>query len=485
MRVVVFSHSLVSDWNHGNAHFLRGVATRARRRGHDVERLRAAPTAGAANLVCRARRGAARRVPPAFPASRAAATHLAALDLDGALDGADLVLVHEWNRSRAGARASARVARAERRLSAAVPRHPPPLGHGPEDMAALRLCADYDGVLAFGAVLRDLYLERGWADRAWTWHEAADMRVFRPRPDEPRDGDLVWIGNWGDGERTRELREFLLEPVAALGLRARVLRRALSGSGRVDAAGRGGHPLRRLAAELRGAGGLRRIPRDGARAAPALRGGAAGHPHDPAVRGAGLRHSAGLRALGATRGPVHAGRATTSSRATGPQMQRHLRDVSHDRGARRAAGAAAAGAPSSRATPAPIASTSCLRRSTPEPRRRRRRRDRSHESRPATSRSSARASSRRTGTARRPTIAASSAPCTRAATRHVLRARRLRPPAAPRHGRSRLGAGGRLPRRRRRARARHGRARRADRTWWSRRAASAYSTSCSSAPCWT
>ena len=27
VRFVIFTHSLVSDWNHGNAHFLRGVAT--------------------------------------------------------------------------------------------------------------------------------------------------------------------------------------------------------------------------------------------------------------------------------------------------------------------------------------------------------------------------------------------------------------------------------------------------------------------------
>ncbi len=33
---------------------------------------------------------------------------------------------------------------------------------------------------------------------------------------------LVWVGNWGDGERSRELREFLIEPVRALGLSARV-----------------------------------------------------------------------------------------------------------------------------------------------------------------------------------------------------------------------------------------------------------------------
>jgi spore maturation protein CgeB len=36
------------------------------------------------------------------------------------------------------------------------------------------------------------------------------------------EGDLVWIGNWGDEERSAELQEFLIEPVAALQLRARV-----------------------------------------------------------------------------------------------------------------------------------------------------------------------------------------------------------------------------------------------------------------------
>jgi spore maturation protein CgeB len=36
------------------------------------------------------------------------------------------------------------------------------------------------------------------------------------------EGDLVWIGNWGDEERTAELHEFLIQPVAKLKLRARV-----------------------------------------------------------------------------------------------------------------------------------------------------------------------------------------------------------------------------------------------------------------------
>jgi spore maturation protein CgeB len=80
----------------------------------------------------------------------------------------------------------------------------------------------YDGVLAFGRVLRDAYLRQGWAARAWVWHEAADTRVFYPRPERPREGEIIWIGNWGDDERTAEIRAFLLEPVRALRLRGRV-----------------------------------------------------------------------------------------------------------------------------------------------------------------------------------------------------------------------------------------------------------------------
>jgi spore maturation protein CgeB len=77
-------------------------------------------------------------------------------------------------------------------------------------------------VLAFGAVLRERYLAQGWARRVWVWHEAADTALFRPLPEVAPAADLVWVGNWGDGERTEELRTFLLEPVRRLGLSATV-----------------------------------------------------------------------------------------------------------------------------------------------------------------------------------------------------------------------------------------------------------------------
>jgi spore maturation protein CgeB len=77
-------------------------------------------------------------------------------------------------------------------------------------------------VLAYGEAIREIYVRRGWARRAWTWHEAADTRIFRPLTGYSKDGDIVWIGNWGDDERTAELRAFLLDPASDLGLRAKV-----------------------------------------------------------------------------------------------------------------------------------------------------------------------------------------------------------------------------------------------------------------------
>jgi spore maturation protein CgeB len=90
-------------------------------------------------------------------------------------------------------------------------------------MAAYDL-QDYDGVLAYGSAVRERYLKHGWAARVWVWHEAADTRVFRPPAagPRPRDGDVVWVGNWGDDERTSELEEFLVGPVEELQLRARI-----------------------------------------------------------------------------------------------------------------------------------------------------------------------------------------------------------------------------------------------------------------------
>jgi spore maturation protein CgeB len=220
MRVIVFCHSLVSDWNHGNAHFLRGVCSELLARGHEVEVYEPADAWSVANLVAEHGEAPLRDFARAYPVLHSHRYTLETLDVDAALEGADLVLVHEWSEHALVKRIGAhRRANSSYRLLFHDTHHR--CVTDPGSMAAYDL-RHYDGVLAFGSVIRDRYLKLGWAPRAWTWHEAADVRVFKPLPGKQREGDLVWIGNWGDEERTAELHEFLLDPVRDLGLRAKV-----------------------------------------------------------------------------------------------------------------------------------------------------------------------------------------------------------------------------------------------------------------------
>jgi spore maturation protein CgeB len=138
--------------------------------------------------------------------------------VDQALDGADVIIVHEWNDPRLVQRIGAAAANSDCRLFFHDTHHR--CVTDPAAMAKLDL-RHYDGVLAFGASVADCYVRSGWVDQVWVWHEAADVRRFQPIA-LPKQGDLVWIGNWGDEERSAELHEFLIEPAASLGLRAQV-----------------------------------------------------------------------------------------------------------------------------------------------------------------------------------------------------------------------------------------------------------------------
>jgi spore maturation protein CgeB len=224
MRFVMFYHSLLSDWNHGNAHFLRGVVAELQARGHEVVVYEPRDGWSLSNLVKdygEAPLAAFRQRYPGLDSRAYELEGAGALDLDEALRGADVVVVHEWSEpALVGAIGAHR--RAHDYLLLFHDTHHRAVSD-PGSLAKFDL-SGYDGVLAFGQILRDLYLERGWAKRAFIWHEAADTRLFNPPPGGrgPFEGDLVWVGNWGDDERTAELEEFLLEPVRALGLKATI-----------------------------------------------------------------------------------------------------------------------------------------------------------------------------------------------------------------------------------------------------------------------
>ena len=220
LRFVWFVHSIRSDWNHGNAHFLRGVISELLRRGHTVDAYEPENGWSLAHRLEEHGPGALAKFEAAYPGLRSRSYRIETIDLARVLDGADVAIAHEWNDPEL-IRGLGRVRRRmpEIRIFFHDTHHR--AATNPDEVGRCDL-SDYDGVLAFGRVLSDLYRERGWALAAWTWHEAADPERFHPMPEEERREDLVWVGNWGDDERSTELAEYLLGPVRDLRLRATV-----------------------------------------------------------------------------------------------------------------------------------------------------------------------------------------------------------------------------------------------------------------------
>lgn len=216
MRLVFFVHSAASCWNHGNAHFLRGLMRALHAAGHEVASWEPRDAWSLRNLLADHGIGPVAAFARAYPEIPVHTYDAAAPDLPDrlreAVAGADAVLVHEWNEPAL----AVAVLRAAREAGAATlfhDTHHRPYS-APELIARFPL-ADFDGVLAFGEVLRAVYRARFGVENAWTLHEAADVTRFRPMEAETRQ-DVVWIGNWGDGERTEELRAFWLGVAAGM-----------------------------------------------------------------------------------------------------------------------------------------------------------------------------------------------------------------------------------------------------------------------------
>ena len=220
LRVAMFYHSLVSDWNHGNAHFLRGIASELLARHAELRIFEPEEGWSRQNLLREYGQAAIDEYCAAFPKLRSRTYRVDDLDLRAALDRVDLVLVHEWN----DPRLVENIGRYRKHNSAIRV-----LFHdthhravsAPGELAQFDLTY-YDGVLAYGASLKCAYEKLGWGPQVHVWHEAADTRTFYPRTPASDPLDVVWIGNWGDEERSEELREYFIGPVRKLNLRSEV-----------------------------------------------------------------------------------------------------------------------------------------------------------------------------------------------------------------------------------------------------------------------
>ncbi len=220
LRLAYFAHSFRSDWNNGNAHFLRGLMRAMVAMGHDVTLLEPASEWSIENL------GEEVEGERALQEFAQTYTDLnvrtyASQEEDGRLcehlremlGDTEIVILHEWNPPAL----AQLLLQLREELGFQLLFHDTHhrASSSPQQIALFGL-ERFDGILAFGDVLRTLYRERFGLRRVWTLHEAADISVFRPQPAAERSADVVWIGNWGDEERSTEIQEFFLQPAASL-----------------------------------------------------------------------------------------------------------------------------------------------------------------------------------------------------------------------------------------------------------------------------
>lgn len=212
LRIAYFAHSLRSDWNNGNAHFLRGLIREMGLRGHDVVAFEPRMGWSLRNLLEEPRGGAAlKQFVAAYPE-----LHIRNYDTEQILNrdlwlknlkDIDFVIMHEWNPPElANALMDARNTLKFKLLFHDTHHR---ASSSPEQIRLYGV-ERFDGVVAFGEILRRIYREQFGISRVWTLHEAADAKVFHPMKAEAKEQDVIWIGNWGDEERSEEIHEFLL-----------------------------------------------------------------------------------------------------------------------------------------------------------------------------------------------------------------------------------------------------------------------------------
>jgi spore maturation protein CgeB len=196
LDIRIFAHSFVSDWNHGNAHFLRGLARSLMKMGHRVRGYEELGAWSLTNLVKQEQeqsieaiddfRRRFKNLSIQFYRNDAALASY----LENELRGADVVVIHEWNEPAVVNAILALKSKLGFRALFHDTHHRAYTNAGQILRFHLHL---FDGVLAFGDAIRKIYADGFGISNVWTFHEAADVESFYPLRRE-KTTDVLWIG---------------------------------------------------------------------------------------------------------------------------------------------------------------------------------------------------------------------------------------------------------------------------------------------------
>jgi len=212
-RFAFFYQSVISDWNHGNAHFLRGLMRALQARGHRTVCFERTDNWSLRNLL-RIRPGAIEDFVARFPD-----LGFERYSFDANLDAwlrqqlahVDVCIVHEWNEPAVIHRLGQLCAEMGKPAYFHDTHYRVVLDDAHRASLGLE---NFTGILAYSPSLAERYCALGFG-RVSVLHEAADVTFFSPL-DVPKKTDVVFVGNYGDGDRSDELEDFVFAPRLSL-----------------------------------------------------------------------------------------------------------------------------------------------------------------------------------------------------------------------------------------------------------------------------
>lgn len=209
MHIAFFGHSILADWNNGQAHFVRGLIRELCRLGHQCVFYEAKDNLATRQQVSCVGRSSLLETLRVFPFLRVRLHRDGSRDplgfLPQALEEADIAIVLEG---------------AEPSLIRALPEAVGPgqlclfldgRGRLPQEQSLYRGYGleRYGAVLAASRALAAQFTDRLGLERVEVFHPAADTELFYPRPCR-QDIDLLLVANGGE-DLERPLREYFLE----------------------------------------------------------------------------------------------------------------------------------------------------------------------------------------------------------------------------------------------------------------------------------
>jgi spore maturation protein CgeB len=213
MKFALFYQSVISDWNHGNAHFLRGLMRALQVRGHETVCYEQADNWSLTNLLA-SFPGAISEFKVRFPDlyyERYHAGPRLEARLRARLAEVDVAIVHEWNEPDV-IRLLGRLCRELGVRSLFHDTHyRVVLDQAHRETLGLE---SFDVILAYSPSVAQRYRALGYRN-VHVMHEAADTTLFEPL-DIPKRDDVVFVGNYGDGDRHEELEHYVFGPRSLL-----------------------------------------------------------------------------------------------------------------------------------------------------------------------------------------------------------------------------------------------------------------------------